>query len=245
MNRPWAEYYPANKNTPNRYALFAPPLDRFLIVDNLDPWLLFETGKIISSKIINVSYILKADELTNDNCLNYGTRHKRNEIMYGSSSMSSIKQSASMAFLKENEIVDKGWSKEFDTVDRKKAVLDLQEYALFVLQCIHAITIAESYRNLWPESKYLEDFFPNTSPAEFKIKFDPTEAPRGMMHEIKNILYHSSSITEARSNIDKAWIEYSQTDNASFRGLFYSASGLTPPIVDNNMLKDKITFWAC
>jgi len=245
MNRPWAEYYPSNKNSPNRYALFAPPLDRFLIVDNLDPWLLFETGRILSSKIINVAYILKADELTNENCLNYGTEHNRNEANYGASSMSSIKQSASMAFLKQNNIVHKGWSTEYATDDRRQAVLDLQEYALFVLQCVHAITIAESYKNLWPESKYLEEFFPDNAPEEFKTKFDPTTAPRGMMHEIKNILYHSSSLQEARANIDQAWIDYSQTDNANFRSLFYSAAGITAPTVDQNLLKDTITFWAC
>jgi hypothetical protein len=245
MNRPWAEYYPANKNTPNRYALFSPVFDRFILVDNLTPWTVFKAGQILSSKIINVTYILKADQLTNENCLNFGTLHKRNELMYGASSMSSIKQSASMAFLKNNEILEKGWPEEYVTESRRLVIQNLQEYALFVLQCLHAITIAECYRNLWPEAKYLENFFHGTSPNDFKIKFDPTTAPRGMMYEIENILYHSLTLTEAKEKIDQAWITYSQKDNAGFRNLFYSASGLPQPNFDYSIVADNYTFWAC
>jgi hypothetical protein len=244
MNRPWAEYYPANKNAPNRYALFSPVFDRFLLVDNLDPWLLFETGKLLSSKVLTVTYILKADQLTNNNCLYFGTQHKRNEMLYGASSLTSIKQSASMSFLKSNEIVEKGWSTEYEQEDRKQALKNLQEYALFVLQCIHAITIAESYRNLWPDAKYLDAFFADTSPAEFRTQYDTTTAPKGMMNEIKNILYHANALTEATEQIHQAWATYSLNDNANFRDLFYSAAGITQPKL-NSTVKDNYTFWAC
>lgn len=244
MNRPWAEYYPANKNAPNRYALFSPVFDRFLLVDNLDPWLLFETGKLLSSKVLTVTYILKADQLTNDNCLYFGTQHKRNETLYGASSLTSIKQSASMSFLKSNEIIEKGWSSEFEDPARKQALKNLQEYALFVLKCTHAITIAESYRNLWPDAKYLAEFFTDTSPEEFKIQYDPTTAPKGMMNEIKNILYHADTLSDATAQVHQAWATYSLNDNANFRDLFYSASGIEPPKL-NSTVKNSYTFWAC
>jgi len=244
MNRPWAEYYPANKNTPNRYALFSPVFDRFLLVDNLDPWLLFETGKLLSSKVLTVTYILKADQITNNNCLCFGTQHKRNEMLYGASSLTSIKQSASMSFLKSNEIIEKGWSTEYEQEDRKQALKNLQEYALFVLQCTHAITIAESYRNLWPDAKYLDAFFADTSPAEFRTRYDTTTAPKGMMNKIKNILYHANTLTEATEQIHQAWAVYSLNDNANFRDLFYSAAGIVQPTLISTV-KDNYTFWAC
>ena len=227
--------------------MFSPPLDRFLIVDNLDPWIMFETAKLLSSKIILVCYILNENtvtDMTNENCLMFGTVHKKGENTYGSSLMSSVKQPACMTNF-NSEVVDKGWPTEFATGTRKEMILKMQEYALFVLKCLHAITISDSYRNIFPESKYLHDYLSDCSPMELQECFDSTVAPSGMVHVIKNVLYHANSVEEALEEIRIAWQTYSKNDISGFREMFYDCLEMPVPEMGISLkeIADNVTVW--
>jgi hypothetical protein len=242
-----SQFYPASANAKNCYALFSPPLDRFLIVDNLDPWIMFEAAKIISSKIIVVCYILNDSEvsdMTNENCLLYGTVHKKGENTYGSSLMSSVKQPACMTHF-NSEIIHLGWPSEFTTDARKEMVLKMQEYSLFVLRCLHAVTISDAYRNIFPESKYLHDYMSDSSPKDLQVCFDSTIAPTGMVNVIKSILYHSNSVDEALEEIRLAWEKYSKNDISGFREKFYDCLGIPMPemAVSLKEIADNVTVW--
>jgi hypothetical protein len=206
--------------------------DRFLIVDNLDPWIVVETGRILSSKVLTVAYVLEQSELNNFNCLFYSTEHKRGENMYGASSVNSLKQSVSMTEFGKNNVVYKGWPRDF--VDSRKSALEsLQEYAEFVLQCLHSITIATNYRNLFPETEYLDEFFEGQCPDEYKLK-------QNLSKEIKNILYHSQNKEEALAAINSVW----PVDTTGYREMFYSISGFKKPIMDNSGIHHNYTLWA-
>jgi len=242
-----SQFYPASANAKNCYALFSPPLDRFLIVDNLDPWIMFEAAKIISSKIIVVCYILNDSEvsdMTNENCLLYGTVHKKGENTYGSSLMSSVKQPACMTHF-NSKIIQLGWPSEFTTDARKEMVLKMQEYSLFVLRCLHAVTISDAYRNIFPESKYLHDYMSDSSPKDLQVCFDSTIAPTGMVNVIKSILYHSNSVDEALEEIRLAWEKYSKNDISGFREKFYDCLGIPMPemAVSLKEIADNVTVW--
>lgn len=242
-----SQFYPASANAKNHYALFSPPLDRFLIVDNLDPWIMFEAAKIISSKIIVVCYILNdnvVSDMTNDNCLLHGTVHKKGENTYGSSLMSSVKQPACMTHF-NSEIIQLGWPSEFTTDARKEIVLKMQEYSLFVLRCLHALTISDAYRNIFPESKYLHDYMSNSSPKKLQVCFDSTIAPKGMASVIKSILYHSNSVDEALEEIRLAWEKYSKNDISGFREKFYECLGIPMPkmAVSLKEIANNVTVW--
>lgn len=233
MTRPWARFYPASKDAPNLYVLFSPVFDRFLIADNLDPWIVVETGRILSSKVLTVAYILEQSGLNNFNCLFYGTEHKRGENMYGASSVNSLKQSVSMTEFGQNKILYKGWPQDFNVSDRKKALEELQEYAIFVLECLHAITIATNYRNVFPETEYLDEFFDGSCPDDYKFK-------QNIFKEIKNILYHSQTKEQALASIDSVW----PADTTGYRELFYNVSGFKKPEVDDTGIHNNYTLWA-
>ena len=253
--KPWLDsknnkidkFYPTSANAKNHYVLFSPPLDRFLIVDNLDPWIMFETAKIISSKIIVVCYILNdksVSDMTNENCLLYSTVHKKGENTYGSSLMSSIKQPACMTNF-NSQIVEKGWPTEYVSDVKKEMVVKMQEYALFVLRCVHALTISDAYRNVFPESKYLHDYMSDSSPKELQVCFDSTVAPTGMVNIIKGILYHANSVDEALEEIRLAWEKYSKNDISGFREQFYNCLGIPVPkmAVSLKEIADNVTVW--
>lgn len=241
------KFYPASCTAKNHYVLFSPPLDRFLIVDNLDPWIMFETAKILSSKIILVCYILNdtvVSDMTNENCLLHGTVHKKGENTYGSSLMSSVKQPACMTHFR-SEVVEKGWPTEFADGTRKETILKMQEYALFALRCLHAIIISDSYRNIFPESKYLHDYLGDCSPKELQVCFDSTTAPEGMVSVVKSILYHSNSVEEALEEIKLAWIKYSKNDISGYREMFYDTLGIPIPEMGISLkeIADNVTVW--
>jgi hypothetical protein len=233
MIRPWARFYPASKDAANLYVLFSPVFDRFLVVDNLDPWIVVETGRILSSKVLTVAYVLEQSELNNDNCLLHGTEHKRGENMYGASSVNSLKQSVSMTEFGRNNVVHKGWPSDFSDVDRRQALEKLQEYSIFVLECLHAITIATNYRNVFPESDYLNEFFEGQCPEDYKVEHNT-------LKEIKNILYHSQSKEQALVSIDSVW----PIDTSGYREMFYTVSGFKKPKVDLTGIHNNYTLWA-
>jgi hypothetical protein len=91
--KPWLDaieglhktFYPLSWNKPNSYAIFSPGVDRFIVVDNYDPWMLYETGKVLSSKVSNMVYVLDqvTPDMNNETCLNFSTLHKKNEKSYG------------------------------------------------------------------------------------------------------------------------------------------------------------------
>jgi hypothetical protein len=182
--------------------------------------------------------------MTNENCLLYGTVHKKGENTYGSSLMSSIKQPACMTNF-NSQIVEQGWPTEYVADEKKEIVLKMQEYALFVLRCVHALTIADSYRNIFPESKYLHDYMSNSSPKELQVYFDSTIAPEGIVNVIKSILYHANSVEEALEEIRLAWEKYSKNDLSGFREMFYDCLGIPVPemAVSLKEIADNVTIW--
>lgn len=246
FNKKFYEYYPSSKNALNNYAIFSPSIDRFLIVDNTCPWILFKVAQILSSKISTVTYILTQTdiEINNENCFNYGLSHKKGEHTFGGSNPNSHKQSAIMHPL-NSSIVEKGWPEEWISQERKEALAHIQEYALFVLCTIQSIKIAYSFRNIYPDSHYLEEFFQNQYPKNFTKTFDGTESPRGMFREITNVLYHSDYVDDALEQIYVLWKKYSELDVAGMRELFYKCLGLELPDFnfDQNKIAQDYTIW--
>jgi len=243
----FTDYYPASKNSINYYAVFSPAIDRFLIVDNTCPWIVFKTSQILSSKISTVTFILNqsAEPINNENCLNYGTAHKKEEHTFGGSNPNNHKQSAIMHPFYNNEVVEKGWPEEWDTEERKEVLFEIQEYALFVLKVVQSIKIAYSFRNIYSDSHYLEEFFIGQYPKNFTKTFDGTESPIGMYREITNILYHSEYIDDALEQINLAWKKYSELDVAGMRELFYKCLGIEIPNFnfDQNKISQDYTIW--
>jgi len=243
MNRytkkPWLDavdgfhktFYPLSWNKKNSYAIFSPGVDRFLIIDNYDPWMIYETGKVLSSKVSNIVYVLDqvTPDMNNENCLNFSTRHKKDEKGYGSPIVMAHRQSASLSKIPKNIIIEKGWPVDFVEEPRKDILLRLQEYALFSLRTLYAITLSVNFKNFFPEKEYLDVFFHDQFPKDFKIYHDNTSAEQGIINLIKTILYESDSIDSAMVSINNAWLEHSKNDPSDTRQLFYLIMGIEEP----------------
>jgi hypothetical protein len=237
--RPWtidekpfhSTFYPLHWGKKNSYAIFSPGIDRFLIVDNYDPWTLHETARVLSSKISTITYILDkpTPHMTNDNCLMFSTKHKMNERQYGGPTVMSHRQSGIVMKIRPDVVYEAGWPIDFKTPERNDALLRLQEYSRFTLRIIHALTIGVMFRNPFPERYYMENFFKDEFPEEFKIRGDCTNAPEGIENIIKNILYVADTVDQALEEIHNAWRKYSQSDISGFRQAFYFSVGLTQP----------------
>lgn len=224
-------FYPLSWNKPNSYAIFSPGIDRFILVDNYDPWMVYETGKILSSKISNMVYILDqvTPNMTNENCLNFTTKNKKQEKGYGSPVIMAHRQSASLSKIPKDIVINAGWSYDFKEGPRREILLKLQEYSLFCLRVVYAVTLSINFRNFFPEKEYLDIFFNNEFPKDFKIYYDNSSAETGMINLIKTILYESASVEEALQLIHNAWREHSKNDPSDTRNLFYQIMGIEQP----------------
>jgi hypothetical protein len=237
--KPWLDaieglhktFYPLSWNKPNSYAIFSPGVDRFIVVDNYDPWMLYETGKVLSSKVSNMVYVLDqvTPDMNNETCLNFSTLHKKNEKSYGSPIIMAHRQSASLSKIPKDMVVNVGWPSDFSQGERKDMLVKLQEYTLFSLRVIYAVTLSVNFRNFFPEKEYLDVFFHNQFPSDFKVHYDTTTAEQGIIAVIKTILYDSDSVETALLAIHNAWIQHSINDPSGTRQLFYQILGIRQP----------------
>jgi hypothetical protein len=242
--RPWNDaigyhstFYPNIWGKKNAFTIFSPAADRFLLVDDLDLFLVHETARILSSKVSTITYILdrnqpEAQNMDNTNCLEYSTRHKKESAEFGSIAPLRHKQTATLRKIQiENIVYCAGWSPEYSTVERKDKLLELHEYATFVLRTLHAIRLAEETSNYFPEASYAESYFEGLVPDNFRVLYDGdgSTAPRGMKHEICKILYHSNTIEQALEEIHNAWRTYSSNSVVSIRRQFYFCWGIDEP----------------
>jgi hypothetical protein len=89
--------------------------------------------------------------------------------------------------------------------------------------------------NFFPEKEYLDDFFHNQYPENFKSRYDVTAAEQGIIAVIKTILYESNSIEEALASISKAWLTYAKDDPSGIRQSFYRILGIEQPAELKNL----------
>ena len=170
--RPWTStngahriFYPQSTGKQTGFSLFATGVDRFIIVDHYDLWAMVETGKILSSKFSPMVYIidnLDSDLLTNERCLEYTTKDKKSDVMYGGALVYSHKQSSTLRRIKSTNIISAGLPPDYENPCRYDALKKLQDYALFTLRCVYAVNLANEFRNFFPETFYKENYFPNS-----------------------------------------------------------------------------------
>jgi hypothetical protein len=214
-----SSFYPNIEHKKNYYGLFCPPIDRFILVDNTDPLMLFEVAKILSSKVNTVVYILddtNVVDFTKDNCIEYSIESKKGEYYVGGAYAGSVKQTASMVITSSPVIKVGKLETKLDLIE------SLQTYSRFVLKCVQSIVLANALRNIFSEAEYLEIFFNKEFPASFIEKSDTTISKKGMLNEIKSILYFSNDKEEAIEKINRAWIDNSYKDVSGFREAFYN-----------------------
>lgn len=213
----------------NANIIYSPGIDRIIAVDSYDPFTAVECAQILSSKLpLLVGVLTKNDdmEINNFNCLEYTVKEKN--AMAGSSSILVSRQTPLFKRI-QGGIVKVGPTVEYAEGERKEVLLQLHEYAKFVLQAWHAVKVLDLIFNIYPLGVYADDYFDNSIPAEFKTPYDNTNIPTetGVKQEMKKILYRATSPADALQQIEDLWAIV--PDAVLFRNAWYQVLELPLP----------------
>lgn len=248
MNKPWlnvteglhAAYYPLNFKKVNGHMIYSPGIDRFILVDHFDTWVILEVAEILSSKL-PTQVVLLGDEtpiINNDTCIEFTIKDKTNMSIYGANILVA-RQTPSMRKVRGAGVVYRaGWPIDYLREDRKAALIRLQEYALFCLRICHAVKITDALINLVPHKSYLDTYMPGMVPDKFKVPADQTTAPDGIVSTVKQILYQSDTVEEALVHIENMFAEHTGA-TPHIREIFYKFVGMAQPIKLKNLEYDN------
>jgi hypothetical protein len=198
MNSSLEHFYPSI-NSKTYYALYAPAIERFLLVDKHNLFCLFRTAQVLSSKINTVVVILPNEEklpsMDNENCLEFTLNHSKfqSEI-----SGSNLKQSPTVIFLKNNKIIKIPFPIDFKKKEIKEKLLELQTYAQFVNLCVHSIMLTaliNQQAHIENEQEEYESFY-----------FNKDQKP-GPVTELTNILLFTDTVEDAKKQLEQYWIK--------------------------------------
>ena len=227
---PYLKFYHADGTRKNTSAIYTPALDRFILVDNCDFWAVFETAKIISSKIATQVFLLGKDvtDITNADCMCFTVKNKSKYVINGSY-ITSARQTPIMNVINgDDSVVNVDLPIEFQTGERHEYLMNLQSYTLFVLRCVHAINFTDAFVHVPSLETMLENYAPELIPDSISTSLNYTSAPGGMQAYIKKILYNANSIDEALCDIDGAWNQYSTFSDSTYKNVFNYFMGLGP-----------------
>ena len=201
-------FYLDSNNKKRKYGIFAPGLDRFILIDPADYWMLLETAEILSSKLPTMVYMLPTldFDLNNDNCLDY-TMYNKTQEKIGPSNIAIGRQNPSLKYMfDENKIVFAGVPEDYKTEEKQEIINRLQRFAKYVQKRVYALNLTEAIFNSYNRKHFLEKYAKSEWYENFQIKPDRSETEKGTLFEIKNALYLASSIEDAEDRIKQIWL---------------------------------------
>lgn len=262
-DRPWthvnqgahANYYSLGYGRTNGNVIFAPGIDRFILADNYDIWTVFETAKLLSSKIPLQVYILGADsgpsvperwgprhQFNSKTCIEYTFADKSNLKVMGSSIITARQTPLMTPIKAANAVVHEGFPIDYDNESGRAMIERLQDYARFTLRALYAIKFADACNNVKPMAEMFDYFDPQLGKV-ISSSPDHTYSEYGMLRTVKTILYHANTVEEALDNIALAMRD--APDQPLFRNKFYEILGIpVPDSVKNLQWSGKASPWA-
>lgn len=254
-DRPWtqvnkgvhATYYSLTYGRQNGNVIFAPGIDRFILADNYDIWTVFETAKLLSSKIPLQVYILGADsgpqgQFNSGNCINFTFADKSNLKVLGSSIITARQTPLMTPIRAPNAIVNEGFPIDYDNEQGRAMIEKLQDYARFTVRALYAIKFADACNNVKPMAEMFDYFDPQLGKV-ISSSPDHTYSEYGMLRTVKTILYHADTVEQALANIELAMKD--APDQPLFRNKFYEILGIpVPDSVKNMAWSGKASPWA-
>jgi len=192
-------YYPGI-NSKTYYALYAPAIARFLLIDNHNLFCVFKTAQVLSSKINTITMIMPGIKnlplMNNENCLSFTLNHSK---FQSDISVNNLKQNPACSFLNEHSKVIKTiFPIDFQQQQKKEKLLELQAYAQFVNACMHATmltSVFNQYADVENQQNEYEMFY-----------FNKNQKPE-LVTEIMNVLLFADNILEAKKQLEQYWIK--------------------------------------
>lgn len=192
-------YYPGI-NSKTYYALYAPAIARFLLIDNHNLFCVFKTAQVLSSKINTITMIIPGTKnlslMNNENCLSFALTHS---IFQSDISVNNLKQNPACSFLNEHsKIIKTIFPIDFQQQQKKEKLLELHAYAQFVNACMHATmltSVFNQYVDIENQQNEYEMFY-----------FNKNQKPE-LVTEIMNVLLFADNILEAKKQLEQYWIK--------------------------------------
>lgn len=202
-------FYKDSQGNRRRQGIFAPGLDRFILIDDSDFWVTLQTAEILSSKLPTLVYALppSATDITNNNCLDY-TIFNKTQQKVGPSSIACARQQPTLKMLYDADTVSYvGVPKDFE--DRSEILFRLKSYTDFVHICSYAISLTESFYNVNDLQKFINQYTETAWTENIKAPKDRSDLDKGVFFKLRNILYLCDNQEQAEKEILECWKEYS------------------------------------
>jgi hypothetical protein len=217
-------YYPQTSSA--RHGIYSIGIDRFLLVDKMDLRMTLKCAKILSSKLPTAVFYL--GEATR--------KFETYEALFWSITDKNIYQGGSqtpvLSKIHEiNGVEFQGAPLDYQTPEQLHALVDLQNYALFVQRALYAIHYADMICNDDDHFFFARLMKSNVGEIinvrpDFSLATDV-----GMVIATERILYMAQSIEEATDQIVKLWQDRPQRNDSKFRWLVFHFLGLPQPTV--------------
>jgi hypothetical protein len=211
------------------HGIYAPGIDRFILVDYSDVWVTLEAAEILCSKLPTVAYVLHTInfDFGDHNCLNFAITNKTNQVT-GRASIVNRQQNPTLRFIPyaTNPIEWAGPNPDYESPEKAEMLTKLQEYAQFVLDTVYAIKVTDAMANWEDGQTFMDKYIPSdmlvSIDGPLTHHYDRSNSERGIFFEIRHALYISLTIEEAEARIEEIWTKYSDQQEFLIKPFYYN-----------------------
>jgi hypothetical protein len=230
------------------HGIYAPGIDRFILVDYSDVWVTLETAEILCSKLPTVAYVLHTInfDFGTHNCIEYAITNKTNQTT-GKTSIVNRRQNPTLRFIPyaTNPIEWAGPNPDYDTDEGRAMLKKLQDYAEFVLDTVYAMRITDAMTNWMDGQRFIDSYIPQrlleTSDGPMSNQYDRSDTERGVFFEIRSALHLSLTIEEAEKRIEEIWIAGADEQEFVMKSFYYNWGRPLPPSLEHRKLFTPVT----
>lgn len=222
MTNVFDNFYTDQNGAKRKIGIFAPGIDRFILIDSNDIWITLQTAEILSSKLPTMVYILSKDseEITNTNCHEYTILNKTQQKV-GSSNIVSGRQNPCLRFLYGQEgLIHSGIPEDYKEEPNKGMLENLKQYASYVHKRSYALSFADSFYNFANTAHFINKNISDSWIENISIKYDLSKHSKGILFEVKNILYTANDLLEAEEQITDLWLSADNNQNYIMAGYY-------------------------
>ncbi len=201
----YKHFYTNSEGEKRKHGIFAPGLDRFILIDDKDFWMTYETAEILSSKLPTIAYMLppNAKYVTNQNCIRHTILDKRTQRI-GPSPIVGGRQHPLLKFLYDkDQVIDAGIPEDYK--DNVEILERIMAYAQFVHQQVYVLNITDAFYNFENTARFAERYLDNSWIENISSRTDRSDLKKGIFFELRKILYLSNSVEEAEEKIVDFW----------------------------------------
>lgn len=207
--------------------IFCQTLDRWILVDDKDFWVTFETAKVLSSKVATTVYVLPsiyADIITPENCCLWSILDKTAEKRDGVPDVIVSQMPTLRLFRETNAIYEAGSPKDFSDPEGKLFVGRLLSFVAYVQRILYAVEISNALVSHKNFMQFSREFFSEEMTTDLSAFNSAAKADIDFRTEVKRILYHADDIFDASVKINRAIFNKEFSKDRALLDLFYELS---------------------